>query len=583
MSIRACNIAHFVSDSLEDFARVCRRLAGTGLTHVIVSDVPRSRWMMDEDPGNPYVNWSMGQCPIFKLVCPPELEPFFSPDHLQHIRDCFAYVREKSELARAAGLRPAMISNEPFWLPETVYRAHPAWRGARCDHPRRSTHPFFSPNMDNPEVLAMYRAAVRVLREEIGLDFLHFRTNDCGGGIDWSQGLYTGANGQTAGRNRDMGERVVGFLDAVQTDGMIVSLETDIPLKAPEVQVGMSWPRLHEGQILNKRDRDGRAALVNTYNLAFGRQSIRFVPAPLTLLENLKNLLKQPTPVKIIEIPRSDLDEGILIWQKAQSAKLDSEADCYRLLEDVGQELVGDQAPLFVDACHFLHDSGKHAGHTGVNLVIQGCLHQRWINRPFVLNPGELTDQERAYWRPFIFQAQSEEEAEDLMNIQGIEVIRGFTAAFLAVQSLQMARNALRGAIARFRQLKSEETDLTVLRLEVLDGFYACAQNAIRFQELKDRTDLTVDSKMLRSLRWPVSGDERAAQFQEITRAEIDNCYRLADLLEGRMEKVMLCAAPEKEDIFVLSTELPAQLRRKAEIMLDHFSDSSRYYETNNI
>ena len=49
------------------------------------------------------------------------------------------------------------------------------------------------------------------------------------------------------------------------------------------------------------------------------------------------------------------------------------------------------------------------------------------------------------------------------------------------------------------------------------------------------------------------------------------------------MKEIMLCTSTEEEDIFVLSTELPSQLRRKAEVMLDHFSDSARFYETNNI
>ena len=68
-------IAHFVADSHEEFRKVCEELRGTGFTHVVVSDVPRSLWMWEMDRKNPYVNWSMGQCQIFKLVCPPEELP----------------------------------------------------------------------------------------------------------------------------------------------------------------------------------------------------------------------------------------------------------------------------------------------------------------------------------------------------------------------------------------------------------------------------------------------------------------------------------------------------------------------------
>ncbi len=575
-------IAHFVADSHEDFREVCEQLRDTGLTHVVVSDVPRSLWMWDLDRSNPYVNWSMGQCQIFKLVCPPELAQYLPTEH---IRMCMEFVKTRCEIARENGLKPAIISNEPFWLPEQVFRDHPAWRGARCDHPRRSRHPFFSPSLDNPEVLRMYTEAVRVLVEETGTDFLHFRTNDCGGGIDWSTGLYTGPNGQAAGEGRSMTDRVIGFLDAVQGGNrdITVSLETDIALKEPEWLVGASWPGLHENQILNKKDREGHVVLRNTFNLAFGRQPVRKLPAPMTLLENLMNM-PGDMPVRILEIPRSDLEEGISLWKKARTAAIRSEADCYMLLAEQAREMAGEKGPDLVQAWHLLHESSKHLAHTGVNLVIQGVLHQRWINRPFVLNPEELTAEEKAWWRPFQFQAQTEQEADDLMNLQGIEIIRGFTASFLAVQSLQMGRNALRGAIGRFRKLESsEKVKRTIQRLEVQDALLACAQNAIRFQELRDRTDVTGEAEPVRSLRWPTKNDSRAQEFQQITRSEIDNSYRLADLLEGSMEEIMLCTSPDREDIFVLSTQLPSQLRRKAEIMLDHFGDSARFYETNNV
>ena len=575
-------IAHFVADSHEEFRKVCEELRGTGFTHVVVSDVPRSLWMWEMDRKNPYVNWSMGQCQIFKLVCPPELEAYLPQDH---IRMCMDFVKTRCTIAAENGLKPALISNEPFWLPEQVFRDHPSWRGARCDHPRRSRHPFFSPSLDNPEVLSMYRAATRRLVEETGIDFLHFRTNDCGGGVDWSTGLYTGPNGQAAGEGRNMADRVIGFLDAVQGGNaeVTVSLETDIALKEPEWLIGAAWPGLHENQILNKKDREGHVVLRNTFNLAFGRQPVRKLPAPMTLLENLMNM-PAAMPVQIIEIPRSDLEEGIDLWRMAEGKTIRSEADCYALLAKEAEQLAGDQAPDLVQAWHLLHESSKHLAHTGVNLVIQGVLHQRWINRPFVLRPKELTDDEKAWWRPFQFQAQTEREADDLMNLQGIEVIRGFTASFLAVQSLQMGRNALRGAIARFRKLKpSEALSSTIRRLEVQDALLTCAQNAIRFQELRDRTDTSGETEPVRALRWPTKNDPRAAEFQQITRAEIDNSYRLAELLDGHMEEIMLCTSPENEDIFVLSTDLPSQLRRKAEIMLDHFNDSARFYETNNV
>ena len=57
----------------------------------------------------------------------------------------------------------------------------------------------------------------------------------------------------------------------------------------------------------------------------------------------------------------------------------------------------------------------------------------------------------------------------------------------------------------------------------------------------------------------------------------------LAALIEGcETELFNLTQEPENEDIFVMTTALPAQLRRKAEIMLDHMRDADAIYETNN-
>ena len=49
------------------------------------------------------------------------------------------------------------------------------------------------------------------------------------------------------------------------------------------------------------------------------------------------------------------------------------------------------------------------------------------------------------------------------------------------------------------------------------------------------------------------------------------------------MDELFTCADPEEEDIFTFSRNLPAQLVKKAEIMLDHMTDNGRVYETNNI
>ncbi len=576
-------ILHFVTESLEDFRGMAKHAAQLGATHVIVSDMPRSLWMWDLDRFDPYPNWSMGQCQLFKLVCPPELEEYLPKDH---INECMALVKSRSAILKEYGLKPAIFSNEPFWLPEKVYRDHPSWRGARCDHPRRSRKPYFSPSIDNEEVLSMYTNAVSKLVKETGVDFIHFKTNDCGGGIDWSTGLYTGPNGAQISKDRNMADRICGFLNAIQ-DGsngdLTVSLESDIGLKEPEVAIGGSWHQLRENQILNKKDRTGKRVMVTGLNFDLSKQPVKKISDPVQLMKNMMRILYSDANVKMIEIPRSDLNEAVLLYEYALKNKLETMTDCYNGLSYAANTLVGEAyAQHLINAWSYIHESGQHIRHTGIDLVIMGCMHQRWINRPFVLFPGELKDEEKAYYRNYQFQALSEKEAEDLMNLQGIEFVRGFTSAFLVRQTVELARASLNNAVESLGKLPSStDVDTTILRLEALDCFYENIINAVDFQELVDRTDF--DCLPIRELRWPTRNDSRCEAFQAITRAEIDNMYRLISLLKERLTEIILCDQPEREDIFVFSTDFLQQLQKKAEIMLDHFNDGSRVYETNNI
>ena len=62
-----------------------------------------------------------------------------------------------------------------------------------------------------------------------------------------------------------------------------------------------------------------------------------------------------------------------------------------------------------------------HGGH----ILVLATVQQRWLTRPIVACPELLTKEERDYYREFQFQARSEEEANDLLNLQGDCWLRG--------------------------------------------------------------------------------------------------------------------------------------------------------------
>jgi hypothetical protein len=89
----------------------------------------------------------------------------------------------------------------------------------------------------------------------------------------------------------------------------------------------------------------------------------------------------------------------------------------------------------------------------GLGLIMYARGAQRWINRPFVLFPEELTEEERSYYRRFQFQALDEAHANDLLDMQNIECARGFSAAFLLSETRKKRPFRFAKSIALLEQL----------------------------------------------------------------------------------------------------------------------------------
>lgn len=442
----------------------------------------------------------------------------------------------------------------------------------------------------------MYRYAVRELCSQTGLDFIHFMSNDSGGGLCWSTGTYVGPNGPVSCKERSMADRVLGFLDSM-TDGareagveLTVHFNSDIDFKAKEISVSTACPRLKDNQIVNKMNQKGETVVTCILDLGAPGQPVKKIPRMVRFVRFAQRMLSSKTPVTIVDIPRSDFDEACLILEIARQQNPQNISDCLAVLKQAAELLAGPkQAGTLVDVWYHIDEAYDHLSHTGLDLIMYGCQHQRWINRPLVLFPMELSEEDRSYYRRYQFQALTQEEANDLLNLQGIEGVRGFTAVFMLTETMKKGVRSISEAIEGVEILLDTETDpekkgkwkLFKKRLEVERCFFRNVIHTAQFQELVDRTDF--ENPPVRMLRWPTRNDSRIEEFQNITRSEIDNSYELADLLKDDLEEVLLCTSPEKEDIFVYSTDFVKQMIHKAEIMLDHMNDGSRVYETHNI
>ena len=580
------------TDSLEDFTILAERAAKHGATHVFVSDLPKSRWQWDRDPTDPYPNWGMIHSSIFKLVVPQELDRWLPKDYALNNLEI---VRKRCDILKRFGLKAAFSACEPGWLPEEVYEAHPNWRGPRCEHTRRARRAYYSPNIDDPEVLQMYRRAVAELCRQAPIEFFSVLTNDSGGGISWSQGLYPGPNGPEACKDRSFGDRVVGFLSAIQAgaaDAGLRGVEIRLGGSIPDFEADAAAPRLLAGQYVKGRARDGRSA----------PQSVGFFDD--FYFSNLYPVLGLPQPVKFAEhlsqlkptaggsvvysfpdvraVPLFDLMDHA---PALQSAPLVTRWQVLRAVaaSEVGESCADDLVAIWEDidrcAAELAHMN------EGGPILLLGGVNQRWLTRPFVPFPLELKPEERDYYRRFQFQAKGEVEAADLMNLQDNWLVKGFAARYLADQMFDKALASVTDARSRCASLLPKVPDdrtrrsaeLLGRRLAALTCLIRNAENACDYQEILDRTDTSV--KPQENALWHVPADPRGLAIRAIERREIDNTWELIGLLE-HADSALLRQAPDKrgEDIFLLGPDLVEQLRRKVSIMLAHDNDYDRLF-----
>ena len=253
---------NYETQSLQAFEREAVQAAQAGATHMYVMDVPKRFEEWSAHPGDSYPNWGMLQTCLFKLVVPRALEPYLDADYA---RRNLELVRRRSEIVKKYGMQAAVVVIDPFYLPEQAYLDHPAWRGPRCDHPRRSRDMYFSPCIDNEEVRGLYYEAMQRLCAEVDIGFFQIITNDSGAGVCWSTGLYNGPNGPEACRKVSMADRIVGFLqvlyDAARSQGRETLIDITIEIfgyKAPEASMDAAWTSLKPGQLVTGRDMHGK-------------------------------------------------------------------------------------------------------------------------------------------------------------------------------------------------------------------------------------------------------------------------------------------------------------------------------------
>jgi hypothetical protein len=589
------------TEDLAGFERAAQQAKSAGATHMVVSgNLPKAFWEFDT-PGDPYPAWYIQRPGLLKVFPPDAVRPYISADYAQKVADILA---SRCAILQKYGLQGVYISNEPQVLAEKAFTDHPLWRGPRVDQANRSRVARFAPAVDEPEVLQLYRQSVAALKRRCPqITLFDFLTTDSGSGLDWAPGLYPGANGPERFKTRPMIDRVRDFLAAMQDGARDAGGELQIRLHQISPEEWMV-PTFADPQSIARQLPKGLAidnfespAATPFMASAGGSETfgnffypVRAIPRPVEVAASLRTAWTSHAARLSFGLPEGcdDLYAQLLSRFAAKPA-LTSVAQA-QILSDLALDEVGpgrDDSQASAEDLVAAWQSLSNAAQVASTLkwcypFNMGGVHQRWLTRPFLPFPAELPAAQKAYYRKFLFEARSEEQADDLVDNQAMELYKGWpgrmwiTNVFNYVEpQIKSARRSLADLIPHLpadRRAAYEQLDL---RLQMVLCLATNARDAVNYQAVLDYIkgrNITPDANP--PLGTLPSWDRQ--MIQEIARNEIDNSAAIIELLRKQPDILYTAKTSDEEDIMLLGSDLPAQLKTKMDIMNAHWEDYKR-------
>ena len=584
------------SETIQDFESFVISAKAQGATHInlVNKDIPLSYWQYDS-PGDPYPAWAIGTVGLLKISIPEALKPYLPAEYAESI---MTILEKRCKVLRKHGMKAALYTFEPQMLPEKVFTDHPLWRGARVDHPMRSRVARFAPTIDNPEVLELYRESIEKLIHRCPeIEIMNLSTNDAGTGLDWSGGLYSGRFGNSLYENVPMDKRLLSFFKALQEGAKAASGSLEINMDrtrendpekiAKALSKGMAIEYLEGPDATPFMARAGSRGH-DIYYPVVG------IPQPISFLESLhKASMVDASRLSVSFRDQFSKDLYLSIYAKFQQNPYTDEVSKQEFLKEIAVTEVGSgNAELLIDLWIHLQNSKRlmRLLNSGGYIMTNGGVHQRWITRPFVPFPDKLTAEEKDYFRKFQFQARSEENADDMIDMQATRIYAGWGGKWFVDKVIYTAlrdiEKAHKNALKLQKQLKGEKSEkykLLALRLKAYILLLNNANNAVSYQAQIDR----VKELSIKPDKHQVIGTESGWDRQlmmETARKEIDNTALLMELLQTTGEPIIdMAPVKEEEDIRRLGTDLSKQLQKKLNIMNAHWEDYKKIFNTPNL
>jgi hypothetical protein len=584
------------TENLKEFEDFVIRAKQSGATHINLTneDLPLARWQYDT-PGDPYPAWVITNIGILKIATPEALKPYLPQDYAENV---MRILEGRCKILRKHGLRASFKTFEPQMLPEQVFEDYPLWRGPRVDHPMRSRVARWAPDIDNPEVLELYKESLSILLMRCPeIDILSITTNDSGTGLSWSGGLYDGRSGTSFYGNRRMDERLYSFFGALQEAASKKGGQMDIDIYwtreqfpdriAENLAEGMAIENLEgpEGKLFKAEV----GFLMEYYQFHY---PVMGIPQPVEFINELEKAYTSSAKRLFVFMgDRFNQDLYFSIFDRFNAKPTSGIISKLEFLNELAGEFMGSELAEHIFLLWYsLGEAQKYAHwiETGGFIYYLGGVQQRWITRPFVPFPAELKPEEKDYYRKFQMQAKSDERADDMADLQATRLYADWSGRFY----VRKVMNEVKGNIANARkslalilqnELQVEDRkgfELLDLRLQAFYLICNNAENATSYQAQIDR------AKALACVPDPMPAVGTRSSWDrslilETARQEIDNTALLIQLLESTNELILdLAPTKEEEDIRTLGPDIIEQLKLKLKIMNSKWLDYNRIFTT---
>ena len=570
-----------------------------GATHMIVTEgLPLATWEMD--PNDPYPMWFVHHASLLKIFPPKDVQPYVDVKYSAEVQ---GVLQSRCAILAKYGLKGVWNANEPAVMPEAFFTAHPELRGPRIDQPNRSRKPYYAPSVDEPETLRMYREAMQSLLKTCPeVEQFNWVTTDAGSGFDWAPSLYPGINGNTNYLDRPMSDRVSGFLINAQQAAKDAGHEIEInlnPIAARQWMLPTFSPDVLEN-IVHKLPRglavegregpDGRPFA----GVATIGGSGAFYPVVGIVVPPMSGGGGGGTAARLMvnfgDATTVDFNDRLLKFTRGKPMR--TLVDRVTTLRAFAVSEVGEgQADNLMEAWSALDDVQRNLQVLNFGDVLRmGHVLNRWITRPMVPFPEELTATEKQDYRAFLFQAKGEDQAGDLVDIQAMRMYEGWGAKMLFQRTIELtvprARRAL-GLVQGIEGTTKDEAarkqwDLMGKRLQAVIYLLQSADNMVDYQAQLDR----VKSLGLKPEVNPVLGVQSGwdrTDLMETARKEIDTMVNLNRLLESTTEPILdMAPTPGEETIMRLGPNLTSQIKHKINVMSAHWRDYDRLFTVPN-